>query len=85
MSGADARVLAERLAAMSDARLGSLLAARRVSAHVGWRDFFDAADALLAPESLTTALRQLPRDVLADLASGRPIADEGIASSLVDG
>lgn len=84
MSGADARVLAERLAAMSDARLGSLLAARRVAAQVGWRDFFDAADALLAPDSVAAALRRLPRDVLADLARGRPVVDDGVASSLVD-
>ncbi|WOF23883.1 helicase-associated domain-containing protein [Microbacterium betulae] len=84
MSGADARALAERLAGMSDAQLSSLLAARRVPMQVGWRDFFDAAEALLSPESVSTALRALPRDVLAGLASGRPVRGDGVVSSLVD-
>jgi hypothetical protein len=73
MSGADARSLAERLAGEADESLARLFAGRGVAANVGWRDFFDAAEALLAPESVSAALRLLPRHALSLLSSGGPV------------
>jgi len=66
----DTRALAERLPAASDGELAALFARRRVSGTANWHDFFDAAEALLAPESVARAVAELPRDVLADLARG---------------
>jgi len=43
----DERALALQLAGLDDARLAETFAARSVSAAVGWRDFFDAAEGLL--------------------------------------
>ncbi|MDN3311043.1 helicase-associated domain-containing protein [Microbacterium oryzae] len=83
MSGGEARELAEQLAALSDADLRALLTARRIQPQVGWHDFFDAAEALLAPESIASALRLLPRGVLAALAGGRPVQGGAVAASLV--
>lgn len=67
---ADARALAERLARAGDGELATLFARRLVPANVSWHDFFDAAEALLAPESVARAVTELPRDELADLAAG---------------
>ena len=69
---AEARVrsLAERLSVAGDAEIAALLSARGVSAHASWRDWFDAADALLATDAVTAAVRSLPRDVLCDLTEG---------------
>ncbi|WP_345751943.1 helicase-associated domain-containing protein [Microbacterium rhizophilus] len=67
---ADARALAERLARAGDDELARLIAGRRVPANANWHDFFDAAEALLAPESIARAVAELPRDALADLAAG---------------
>lgn len=70
MNSNDSRALAERLAEADDDAIAELLARRRVSPSVTWHDFFDAAEALLAPESVSRAVAELPRDALADLASG---------------
>lgn len=67
---ADARAFAERLARADDAELAALLIRRRVPAGANWHDFFDAAEALLAPESVARAVAELPRDALADLGDG---------------
>ncbi|WP_119698757.1 helicase-associated domain-containing protein [Microbacterium halotolerans] len=69
---AEARVrsLAERLSVAGDEEIASLFSARGVSAHASWRDWFDAADALLSPDSVTAAVSALPRDVLCDLREG---------------
>lgn len=92
---AEARTLAERLAARDDGEIATLLAARRISAHVAWRSWFDAAEALLEPGSVAAALRALPRDDLHALrhgtsrellgltdADGRPFA--AVAEALPD-
>lgn len=68
---AEARTLAERLAARDDRELAALFAARRVSTHVTWRSWFDAAEALLAPDSVASALRTLPRDDVNRLRAGQ--------------
>ncbi|WP_311259646.1 helicase-associated domain-containing protein [Microbacterium sp. WCS2018Hpa-9] len=51
-----ARPLAEWLSAASDEQLTTLFSARRVRADAGWQDFFDAAEALLDPASITRVL-----------------------------
>ncbi len=65
----DERALALQLAGLDDARLAETFAARSVSAAVGWRDFFDAAEGLLEPASIDRALTRLPRRALASLAA----------------
>jgi hypothetical protein len=79
----DSRALAERLAAAGDDEIADLLARRRVPASVNWHDFFDAAEALLAPESVARAVAELPRDALADLAAG--IGPERLGLTAPDG
>ncbi|PRB14426.1 helicase-associated domain-containing protein [Microbacterium sp. MYb62] len=54
-----ARPLADWLAAASDDDLRLLLGARGVRADAPWQDFFDAAEALLDPASLTRVLPTL--------------------------
>ncbi|WP_194395972.1 helicase-associated domain-containing protein [Microbacterium atlanticum] len=66
----DARALATRLAELSDAALAETLAARGIAPHVGWHDFFDAADALLEPASVDRALSRLDRRTLVALRAG---------------
>ncbi|UPL09614.1 helicase-associated domain-containing protein [Microbacterium sufflavum] len=61
-----ARPLADRLAAASDAELRELFAARGVRPDATWQDFFDAAEALLEPSSLS---RVLPALTAAEAAS----------------
>jgi hypothetical protein len=56
---AHARPLADWLAAASDAELLHLFTERRVRADIGWHDFFDAAETLLDPASLTKVLPTL--------------------------
>ncbi len=56
-----ARPLAAQLAAADDASLRTLLALRGIRSDVRWKDFFDAAEALLDPPSIARALRALPR------------------------
>jgi len=58
----DERALALALAERDDADLADLLAARAVSASAAWRDFFDAAEALLDPASIARGLAVLPLD-----------------------
>jgi len=64
------RSLAERLRDADDREIAALLAARGVSAGASWHDWFDAADALLSPDSVAAAVAALPRDALCDLADG---------------
>ncbi|GAA1740053.1 helicase-associated domain-containing protein [Microbacterium paludicola] len=78
---ADARALAERLAKADDAELAALLGRRRVPANANWHDFFDAAEALLAPESVARAVTELPRDALADLAAGTGLERLGLTDA----
>ena len=66
----DARALATRLADLGDAALAETLAARGVSPHAGWHDFFDAAEGLLEPASIDRALTRLDRGDLIALAGG---------------
>ncbi|RLK47387.1 helicase-associated domain-containing protein [Microbacterium telephonicum] len=79
MAASDARALAEQLAAADDAALTRLFTLRRVPASAPWPDFFDAAEALLEPASLTRHLSRLSAaeaDALtAASASGRPVTE----------
>ena len=73
----DARGLAVALASQSDDALDQLFRERDVSSRVAWRDFFDAAEALLEPASIATGLRAIaaPQAVmLRALAEGSPLA-----------
>ncbi|MCB8045988.1 hypothetical protein JM654_23135 [Microbacterium oxydans] len=54
-----ARPLADWLAAASDDELCRLLAARGVRSDAPWQDFFDAAEALLDPASISRVLPSL--------------------------
>ena len=71
----DQRSLAIRLAALGDDELAGVLTRRSVTAGVPWRDFFDAADALLDAASIDRALQRLPRSALITLAEGGVVAD----------
>lgn len=64
----DARTLAVDLAARDDRALVALLRVRSVSATAPWRDWFDAAEALLEPAGVDRALSLLPRAALRALA-----------------
>ncbi|GGO62193.1 hypothetical protein GCM10010910_11700 [Microbacterium nanhaiense] len=68
------RVVAQRLSAARDHELSELFRVRGIAPHAapatGWRDFFDAAEYLLEPGSIDTALTRLGRDELADLIAG---------------
>lgn len=78
MTGAtDERVLATWLARLTDEALADLFERRGVSRDAGWRDFFDAAEALLDPASIDRALLRVPRATLATLAvaAGTPVAE----------
>jgi len=65
----DPLTLARRLSAQSDEELIEILARRPVVAREV-RDFFDLADALLTPASVTAALRTISRPALEWLATG---------------
>src|SRR5690606_3140867 len=67
---AQVRALAERLGAADDDEVAALLGARGISPHATWHDWFDAADALLAPDAVAAAVSALPRDALCELAEG---------------
>ncbi|MFT4234574.1 MAG: helicase-associated domain-containing protein [Microbacterium sp.] len=69
---------------MSDAEVTSALTARRIAPQVGWHTFFDAAEALLAPESVVSALSELPAGTLVALSTSTPLAPAGAAALLVD-
>ncbi|MBD3942757.1 helicase-associated domain-containing protein [Microbacterium sp. NEAU-LLC] len=71
--GSDARTLATRLAERDDAALAETLAARGISPHVAWHDFFDAAESLLDPVQLDRALVRLDRGELIALAAGSAV------------
>ena len=68
--------LATRLRSMDDAALRHALTVREISP-TGIRDFFDLAEALLAPDSVQRALSHLDRPTLATLA----VAAEHVALS----
>ncbi|KHK98616.1 hypothetical protein LK09_06590 [Microbacterium mangrovi] len=70
----DERALATRLSGMDADALAELLVDRGVAASVTWIDAFDAAEALLDPVSIDSALRGLSRDDLRALAAGTPAA-----------
>src|SRR5690606_8911098 len=74
-----ARSLAERLAAADDELLAAIFARRGVAPDAGWNDFFDAAEALLAPASVERVLRTLNRDEASAL-SGREAPPEALRS-----
>lgn len=82
-SPSDARTLAADLGARDDAALEALFAARSVSPSAPWRDFFDAAEALLDPVSVDRALTRLPRTALHALAGGRAAGPDLAALALV--
>ncbi|WP_029262739.1 MULTISPECIES: helicase-associated domain-containing protein [unclassified Microbacterium] len=68
-----ARPLADWLSEASDDDLRRLFTARRVRPDVGWQDFFDAAESLLDPTSLSKVLPSLTAaeaKALIDAASG---------------
>lgn len=56
----DARAFASALTGTDDESLARLFRRRGVAGDVAWRDVFDAADALLDPDSLRAALGSLP-------------------------
>ncbi|MGI0519301.1 hypothetical protein ABY45_01945, partial [Microbacterium maritypicum] len=64
-----ARPLADWLAAASDDDLRHLFRARGVRADAPWQDFFDAAEALLDPASLTRVLPTLTASEASALVS----------------
>ncbi|GGF18679.1 helicase-associated domain-containing protein [Subtercola lobariae] len=66
----DTLALASRLQAESDDALIELLTSRHLAKR-DLRDFFDLADALLSPESVSEALSHLNRPTLAALVSGQ--------------
>lgn len=87
----DARDLAGALARRDDDALARLFAARQVSASPGWRDFFDAAEALLDDASIDRALTRLPAPTLAaltdstsDTAPPEPYRADLAALALID-
>ena len=63
-----ALALAGHLRSLSDEDLAQLIAVREVREH-GIRDFFDLADALLTPESVSRALARLDRHTLIALSN----------------
>lgn len=80
-----ARPLADWLAAASDAELADLFAARGVRPDAGWQDFFDAAEALLDPSSISRALPSLTyaeAGALRRIADGEKIGDDAATATL---
>jgi hypothetical protein len=75
----DERALATWLAGRDDVALAETFAVRGVSPAATWHDFFDVAENLLDPASIDRAVAQLPRPVLAALATD---AATGAAASL---
>ncbi|NYF17508.1 hypothetical protein HDC37_002353 [Microbacterium sp. AK009] len=72
----DERALATWLAGRDDRELADILIARGVSPSAPWKDFFDAADALLEKTSVDRAMIHLTRGELIALAAtvdGRPL------------
>ncbi|WP_460772178.1 helicase-associated domain-containing protein [Microbacterium sp. GXF7504] len=71
VASSDERSLAGALARLDDAALAHVLTLRGVSPDAPWHDFFDVAEALLAPASVDRALIGLPRPLLTALVDGR--------------
>ena len=65
----DERTLATWLASLDDNALADLFTRRGVSPAASWRDFFDAAEALLDPASIDRALARLDRRELTALVA----------------
>ncbi|MEY4039310.1 MAG: hypothetical protein RLZZ52_178 [Actinomycetota bacterium] len=73
--------ISKRLRALSDDQLIELVTIR-LGTTGSLRDYFDLADALLAQDSITAALRRLPAHQLLELRAlteGSPLSDQGIA------
>ena len=73
--------ISKRLRALSDDHLIELVTIR-LGTTGSLRDYFDLADALLAQDSITAALRRLPAHQLLELRAlteGSPLSDQGIA------
>ncbi|MCU1447257.1 helicase-associated domain-containing protein [Cryobacterium sp.] len=75
--------LASRLRALDDAALRRTIALRGVPAH-GIHDFFDLAEALLAPDALESTLSRLDRSTLAVLAVAGELGEPSMAE-LIEG
>lgn len=69
VDASDERILATWLAGLSSTALGDLLRTRGVSPTVGWRDFFDAAAALLDASAIDKVLIRMPRPRLEALTA----------------
>lgn len=78
----DERTLATWLASLDDNALADLFTRRGVSPAASWRDFFDAAEALLDSASIDRALARLDRRELAALiaAGAGDVATETIVT-----
>lgn len=78
----DERTLATWLASLDDNALADLFTRRGVSPAASWRDFFDAAEALLDSASIDRALARLDRRELAALvaAGAGDVATETIVA-----
>lgn len=70
--------LASRLRALDDAALRRTIALREVPAH-GIHDFFDLAEALLAPDALESTFSRLDRSTLAVLAVAGELGEPTLA------
>lgn len=79
-----ARPLAEWLSAASDAELVALFAARRVRPDAGWRDFFDAAEALLDTASVTRILPTLTHSEASALLAAATSDDARVSGPAAD-
>lgn len=78
----DERTLATWLASLDDDALADVFRRRGVSPAASWRDFFDAAEALLDPASIDRALARLDRRELTALVTAS--AGDVAAQTVVD-
>ncbi|MCE4026601.1 helicase-associated domain-containing protein [Microbacterium sp. Au-Mic1] len=75
-----ARLLAEALSARTDDELAALFGRREVRPDAGWHDFFDAAEGLLDPSSVTRVLPRLTRAEATGLVAAASGSDPGAVS-----
>lgn len=86
MSATDARTLAGVLAELDDTSWVRLLSEHKISPTVAWEDYFDAADALLAPPAVARALTALTSDeahALTEAALTHLAIDDLLTRSLI--